>query len=90
MTVANAQTVIDKANEMLLKAEILKRQLETKEILDNETSGTLTVSGDEILVSGTEFVALRDALSGTNDTAITTSKTELDTLCDEIIIELAR
>ena len=90
MTVANAQTVIDKANEIVSKATLLKSQLENKLDLDGETNGTLTLDDVGYAVSGTEFVALRDALSTENDTAITTNIAALDTLADEIITELAK
>jgi len=90
MTVANAQTVIDKANEIVSKATLLKSQLENKLDLDGETNGTLEIDGRGYSVSGTEFVALRDALSTENDTAITANIAALDTLADEIITELAK
>ena len=90
MTVANAQTVKDKAIEMLNKAGLLIIQLENKADLDAETSGTLEIDGRGYSVSGTEFEALRDALSTENDTAITANIAALDTLADEIITELAK
>ena len=90
MTVANAETVKDKATEMLNKGEVLITQLQNKVDLDSETSGSLQLDGKGYAVSGTEFVALRDALSTENDTAITTNIAALDTLADEIITELAK
>ena len=82
--------LISKSSQLADGALNYKALTELRALIADETSGTLLVDGESLPVTGKNFTALLDEKVAALDASIASLNTSLDTLADEIIVNLGR
>ena len=81
--------VITKATALLQQAQNYKALLAQKSDINTQTQGVITINGESKSIDGRGLTTIRDEWVGELNTTERTSNAAMDTLCDEIIVELA-
>jgi hypothetical protein len=81
--------VITKATALLQQAQNYKGIDGQKTAITGKGSGNLTINEETKLIDGAEFVDVRDEWITSLTSSLSTLNGTMDTLCDEIIVELA-
>ena len=81
--------VISKATDLLQQAQNYKALLAQKSDINTQTEGVITINGESKRIDGRGLTAFRGEWLTELETTASTSNAAMDTLCDEIIVELA-
>ena len=81
--------VISKATDLLQQAQNYKALLAQKSDIQTQTEGVITINGESKRIDGRGLTAFRGEWLTELETTASTSNAAMDTLCDEIIVELA-
>ena len=81
--------VITKATSLLELAQNYKALLAQKSDIQTQTQGVITINGESKQIDGRGLTAFRGEWLTELESTATTSNAAMDTLCDEIIVELA-
>jgi hypothetical protein len=81
--------VIGYATTLLQQAQNYKGIDGQKTAITGQGSGNLTINEETKLIDGAEFVDVRDEWITSLSSNLSTLNASMDTLCDEIIVELA-
>ena len=81
--------VITKATDLLQQAQNYKALLAQKSDIQTQTEGVITINGESKRIDGRGLTAFRGEWLTELETTASTSNAAMDTLCDEIIVELA-
>ena len=81
--------VITKATTLLQQAQNYKALLAQKSDIQTQTQGVITINGKSKQLTGKNLTSLKTTWVSELESTATASNTAMDTLCDEIIVELA-
>ena len=81
--------VITKATALLQQAQNYKALLSQKSDIQTQTQGVITINGESKQIDGRGLTMIKGEWLSELESTATASNAAMDTLCDEIIVELA-